>query len=299
MSENQSDLEMLEQNPGQLVLKYQPLIETIVNLFIRAGNFRAEGREEIIQHVNLTLLLKIDSIKKQYNGSSQLITYFSAVIRNICLQKVRDGDREILREAVPEYDVNIPYVDNKFNKMMLEQEYDLLEKLFRSYYKQRYKLELCMKLYFRIPFSFSDFSNYSPEMDPEDYQRIAKTLEGPGVSDRLMFETLTPLMNRTESKDNTWDALRRWMDLKINEMVRIMNGNPLRANYNRETFQILVEKYYIEYDSRKTVRPAGAGKVAGMVNMLLIVNKNLLPPGNMTSRLLNAGTLCGLNLLIF
>ena len=41
----------------------------------------------------------------------------------------------------------------------------------------------------------------------------------------------------------------KWIDRsirKIEEIIELMNGNPPRANYDKETLQILIEKYYIK-----------------------------------------------------
>ena len=93
MTENDKDTELLHSDPHTLILKYQETVKIIVKKYILAGVFRAADFEDIVQEVNMALLAKIPAMQAQYNGMSLFKTYFSVIVRNICMKEHAKANR--------------------------------------------------------------------------------------------------------------------------------------------------------------------------------------------------------------
>jgi endonuclease III len=64
------------------------------------------------------------------------------------------------------------------------------------------------------------------------------------MSDLEIYRTITPIMNKIEEKSNSVDALRKWTDSKVREIIQVLNGNPKKADYSTETLKILVDDFF-------------------------------------------------------
>ena len=51
-------------------------------------------------------------------------------------------------------------------------------------------------------------------------------------------------MNKNEKKSNSIDAVRKWTDSKISEIIQLLNGNPKKMNYNEDTLKTLVDDFF-------------------------------------------------------
>jgi len=64
------------------------------------------------------------------------------------------------------------------------------------------------------------------------------------LPDKEIYAIMTPLFNRCEGKENSPDALRKWINMKVDEIIDLLNGRTRRSNYDQETLKILAQKYY-------------------------------------------------------
>jgi len=245
MERNKKDIKLLHENPQGLILKYQSLIEFIVETYIIHGFFNRYDRDDIIQSINESLLRKIPKLQEQYNNTTRVKTYFSVIIRNNCKEILRKAKIEIVDVKNIE---NMQYAVNEpEHKLVFTQEFDRLEKIFMMFYRQRFKMELCFKLLYNIPVKFKDFKNYSIDFDKSSYLKIVKDINpGTEIRKRKIYRILLPYFNKVENKDNSEDALRKWLRFKTNEIIRLLNGDPPVSSYDEESLQILLEKYYFE-----------------------------------------------------
>ena len=63
------------------------------------------------------------------------------------------------------------------------------------------------------------------------------------MESKEIYRILTPFLNRYEKKENTDDAVRNWTEVRIQEIIEVLNGRGRGATYDKETLKILVEKY--------------------------------------------------------
>ncbi len=244
MTINDKEIKLLTSDPSALIVKYQYIIKIIINKFISTGSINPSDREEFIQIVNEKLLLSVEKIKKQYKGISLLKTYFSSIIRNICLEEINKRKRYNFVELEKSNDLklseNTEYDD-------LNNEFDRLSKILDMYHSKTSKLVLCLKLIYRLPVNMKDFTNYSMKFNTDEIKEFINMVNPPEIVPEFkLFQLLTPYINKCDNQNNQPDAIRKWVKRKIDEIIELMNGNPPRANYDKDSLQILIEKYYMK-----------------------------------------------------
>jgi RNA polymerase sigma factor (sigma-70 family) len=225
-------------------VKYQETVKIIVKKYIQSGLFKAIEFEDIVQDINAALLAKIPAMQSQYNGKSLFRTYFSVIVRNICLKEYRRSwkDGGIIHEEVRSVFEESPVE----KKDVFEQEVRRFKTILSLYDKQRPKLLLCLKLFYKIPISSEDIRLWYPGCDDEDHALLMQYFGSSyhQMSDLDIYRTVTPIMNKNEGKSNSVDALRKWTDSKVHEIIQVLNGNPKKANYGAETLKILVDDFF-------------------------------------------------------
>jgi len=244
-SRNNQEIELLRNDPKTLIVSYQPVIKIIIQRYIHTGFIKVHDKEDFIQHINEELLKRIEKIQKHYNGKAQVRTYISVIIRNICIEllnkKKKQDDVFTEAESVEEG------TEETLSGIIIEQEFDRLQKILMLFSKQKARLELCLKVLYRIPVNKYDLEAYYPGLKDSEYTEVLyKINPEEKIRDKELYHILTPFLNKCENKNNSVDAVRKWTKIKIDELIFLMNGSPKRANYNEETLQILAEKYYLK-----------------------------------------------------
>jgi DNA-binding protein YbaB len=241
--QNQKYVELLNSEPQQLIIFLQELIDIIVHQFIRAGKFRFEDKNDIKQQVNEELIKKIPRIQSQFQGRSSLKTYLSVIVTNIC-NDIRNCNNKITHVSISE-SITQDFDAKFFEDLLIKEEIKKLKNTLTLYPKQKPRLFLLLKLKFRMPVIFNDFNAVHPDITTIEFERfMAQIAPYNDNKDIEIFSALTKILNKHENKNNTPDAMRKWIKQKIYELIDIMNGNPPVSNYNEETIQILFEKCY-------------------------------------------------------
>ena len=244
MTENDKDIGLLRSDPHALILKYQETVKIIVKKYILAGVFRASDFEDIVQEVNMALLAKIPAMQLQYNGTSLFKTYFSVIVRNICMKEHAKTNREV---KIEQKDIT-GFIDRAHveEKIVLEKEIQRFRAILSLYYRQRPKLLLCLKLRYRIPLTPEDINLWNPKCSFSDCEMLLENFGSnfDGKDDVEIYKIITPVMNKNEKKSNSIDAVRKWTDSKISEIIQLLNGNPKKLNYNEDTLKTLVDDFF-------------------------------------------------------
>ena len=251
MTQNEIDIDLLHRDPHTLLVAYQETIKIIVKKYIEGGMFRASEFEDIVQEINAGLLPKIPSMQAHYNGISLFRTYFSVIVRNMCLRMYRTRKREI--EIVEEKEDDARGQNVIENMYLIEDLRRRFKEVLGLYGKQTGKLMLCLKIYYRIPLVSQEILNWFPHLSLNDRQTLLDRF-GVGyepMSDSEVYGILSPIMNREENKTNSVDALRKWTDSKIEEIIEVLNGEPKRSAHTKETLKILVDDYFSPFLGEK------------------------------------------------
>ena len=168
----------------------------------------------------------------------------SVVIGNLCYDKVYKHKRSLVRVDIKDEAIHSGQEDI-LTGIILENEFDRLKKILILYNKQQKKIEFILKVYFRCPVSRKDFLELSDKLSDEDFERFDNNIDIKKLhTDKIIFEFITPILNKIDNKNNASDAVRKWVRLKIDEIIELINGTPARTNYTKETLQILMEKFF-------------------------------------------------------
>lgn len=238
--------ELLNSNPEQLILCIQSLINSTVYNFIKSRKFTEDDYNELKQEVNEKLLIRIHKIKKQYNGKSLLTTYLITIIRNICHDICRKKNKEPV--FIDYEDVFTKQIDNSvYDTLIFEEEKVRLNKILELLFDEKGKLIFCLKLKYRIPFTYTDMKRAIPGANMNEFILFNNKVE-PYLSatDGIIYDGLTMIFNKYENKNNSIDALRKWISKKTNEIIYLLNNKPSRYNYTEETLQILFEICFVK-----------------------------------------------------
>jgi hypothetical protein len=245
-------MELLFNNPRELLIKYQFIIEIVVSKYVRYGYFKPDEKNDVIQTTFLKLLDKIPSIQRNYKDKFMLKTYLSTIITNLVREYIRQN-KYIPNTEVQDY--HLQSADNYLlEEIYVKEHIDRLHKIFILYGKEKHKLILLLKIVYRIPIKQTDIYRYYHKADSRDVDELISKLENHSqINDKELFSIITPFLNSYEGKNNSTEAIRKWIKRKINEVIELMNGSPPIHNYDSETLQILVEKIFKEkfdYESR-------------------------------------------------
>jgi RNA polymerase sigma factor (sigma-70 family) len=244
--DNKEDLDLFLRNPNEFLLRYQETLQIIVKVYIQSGMFRAQDMDDILQTVNEELLRRFPTVRARFNGTTNLRTYLSAVVRNICISHYRA-------------DMKTPHVVQLNETLYLRQvdvtgRYDIehARHVFRAILKEfDYKSELprllfCLKLKYRLPIQREDVLAWYPGCSKENLNHLLEGLSGDygPLTDKEISRLITPVLNRADNRENTPEAIQRWVRERISNILDLLNGSPPTAAFDQETLKILVEDFF-------------------------------------------------------
>jgi RNA polymerase sigma factor (sigma-70 family) len=244
MTENDYEVSLLHSDHNRLIVLYQPIVIIIVRKYIGLGLFRRDDFDEIVQTVNERLLAKVNVIREQYNGSSLLKTYISSIIRNICLKMYDDTKRHAYLHLADDSAIVDP--DSLHDRYAIEDEREAFRTVLTLFRKHRSKLFLLLKVMYRLPVSETEIREWFPQSHLKEAREIAGLFDGDygPMTDGEIYRSLTPFLNRWEGKKTTHDALRKWIDSKLSEIITVLNGDPPTKSHSPESLKILIEDYF-------------------------------------------------------
>jgi hypothetical protein len=158
-------------------------------------------------------------------------------------------EKEIL---VEEFDGRVHYPEQQFNRLVLAQELERFGKILKLFTQQRAKLELFLKLYFRIPVTLDDFRKYHPGIAMSIVDSVSRELSMEReLKDKDIYEIIAMVSLDANDKHASGEAVRKWIRNRVEEMIVLLNGKYHKRSHNRETLQILAEMYYERKDHLK------------------------------------------------
>ncbi len=237
------DITLLRQRPDDFIIHCQPLIRICVGHYIKTKMFALQDEEDIIQSVNERLIQRMPVIAEKYNGSSQLNTFMSVVIHNICLNLFRD--REKAPHTVQIDEETIRSTDDPSAGLHIRDEVERLRIIFILLYRKRNRFLLCAKFYYRMPVSENDIRRTIPSIQYRDIQQLIGLSEPETSPETLeeIFTVLAKLLSKYEGTPVDHNSLRRWTVRTINEVIGHLNGAPPEYAYTVDSLKLLIDHY--------------------------------------------------------
>lgn len=247
-SRNEEDARLLYHDPRALLTQYQPTISIIVQKFVASGMIAPDEKADVVQTINERMLRdKLRNMQAQYNYSAYVSTYFSKVVYNLCLEWRRQTKREALFDRSKELQqIEVAHEDQRgWGNAVIAQEVQRFKTILQLFGKAKAKVELCLRLLFRLPFSPEELRGYFTACTAVVIDELLDSFGGDyaHMTDKEVYAQAIQFFNQQEGKTNSPDALRKWIQLKVEEILALLNGGMSRASYDRETLQILLQKY--------------------------------------------------------
>ena len=238
------DSHLLQTNPKGLVIAYQGMVETIVRKYVGSGMFSSESYPDVIQTVNAELLDRIYRIQANYNGSTLVRTYVSAVIRNICLKLHKTG--MYVNSLDPPLSEKLLTPVDMVDRYSIGQARRAYRAIMQQFGRDLPKLTICLKLRYQIGLERKDILRWYPECSSVSISQLIAHFGTHPIhsTDKDTYAFVTPIFNAAEQKENTPDALRKWTASKILEILDLLNSTIDHAAFDDESLRILVEDYF-------------------------------------------------------
>ncbi|MCP4221027.1 MAG: hypothetical protein GY765_40735 [bacterium] len=134
------------------------------------------------------------------------------------------------------------------NKMVINEELARLQTILILYYKTRSKLELCLKLKYRLPVTRQDISGCFPDCSDEFINIL--TSDYKLIRDKQLFENILAVFNHYEGRGNKSDTLRKWINVKVDEIIGHLNRSHNCTVYDNKNFADFIALYYGKNASR-------------------------------------------------
>lgn len=247
LSQEKQERAWLEKDLSQLLTHYQSVVEVVCQQFIARGFFQSTERAELIQEVNLSLLEgKLEKIRRHFNGTVKLRTYFSKVVYNTVQELARQRTRQavILTEESLQQEIDASITPDE--KMAIQDELFRLEAILKGLAKRKYKAIFNLKLLVRFLLEPPDIQFYDGPKTAEVIDRIRQNFfqAYDQMSDKEVFDLSVQLFNALENKENDGDSLRRWVSHLKDRMIVLLNGSPQKSAHTSESIKLLLIYYF-------------------------------------------------------
>jgi len=216
--------------------------ERVVNRFIANKHIPKREKEDVQMAIVEKFLIRRKRIFDSFQGKSKVSTYCIAVLNRMCLEIIRkeikhwnlseDKHKEI-RE-----DKGLDSVDN----LIIIDEIRFLRNIISLFYDEKAKIVLFLAYYYQLNINKMVISEYDSNYINHN---LLELFEYPkNITKGMIFENLTKAANIVENRNNKNDATRIWLNKIVNSIIIKLNSPFQRANYNKESLEVLFEYYY-------------------------------------------------------
>ncbi len=257
---------------GDFFLPHSGMIwKIIVNSLIKPGYFPYKERDELFQQVNETLLMREEKITGSFQGKAKFSTYLAVVVTNIC--------REIRNREIRARSRRASYVSHSSSvdqaslfknladpglppdaRMIIRETVRKLDQILKTYPKNQKKMVFCLRALHRIPVSLSlldcDMIEEPDGSTVEAHMGKLNTTNEKTTRSEI-YSHLTCIYEVVERRKKSDDAIRKWLNDRVSEVIILLNGNPPISAFNKETFQYLFE-YYCQMEESTSAELSGS-----------------------------------------
>jgi len=245
--------ELLFRDASAYLEKNQGVIKAIVLKYSESGLFGRSDVDDVIQYVNERMLTGVlEKMRSQYKPMCRLMPYLSKIVSNLCLEYAK---KELKRN---QHEKKVDYTRSHFGTketmsedIAMREIIEQLEILLSLYGSRRPRIELLFKISLRIAITEEDVLRCYPKCNKRLLNRLLLSFNDPEeyrmAPHSDMYGQLIPLINELEGTSKTADALRKSVDMKLDEIAEILNIAPINAALTRETVKMLLENYYSEF----------------------------------------------------
>jgi DNA-directed RNA polymerase specialized sigma24 family protein len=261
----EEDIRLLNDDPKSLIIKYQPLVNFIVSKILFSKTHSASIQNDLEQEIIRELIEKADYIRANYNPSMLFRNYIWKVINNSFLNQLKKKKWQF-NFGCDENETEEPEARETACDLLMcmDDGFRQLRDIILSYNHDRARLEICLKAAFSLPSTCSELltaagdgeSGFTKQEIENICQALNNSTKAGGYNQAQRFSIIEPLLNRSFKINTRAESHLHWTNQQVARMILKLNQNGLRC-FNRETFAILVEMYYMKYCSRQAPKIEG------------------------------------------
>jgi len=247
--ENQLDLRLLKSAPGQLLVKYQWLLQYLVSGYVKRGFVPAGELQEVVQELNTRLLGgPLKRMADAYDGRSKVRTYLGVVVRSqlsdyLKQQRTQKATLVETTEELPE--ATLADENAGPAQLAVADELRRLELAFKLVPRVAAKLVLFLQLWLRFPLADRVLVAYAPGAPVTLRKRVLDALAAYATwEEQAIYPEVVPLVAQAEGAAPHPDSLRRWNKRKRSWLIAVLNGDPPRARYTDDSLAMLLQLYF-------------------------------------------------------
>lgn len=220
------DLQLLEYQGGQLVVKYKPMIATQVYTYVNKDYLRDDQAEDVMQYVSERLLSKLQSDKIQHQSSGALFrTYFYQIIDNA----IKDGIRRLKsqkatigsgNELKAHHATDSGTFQSVSSKIDLEKQCSLYHQLLRQFKElEKCKFELSAKVSCYLVLQEGDVKWVLVSEEDKVELLVCFGKNYIHLSKEELWDSLVPFTNAMEQKSVSGNSLYKWFVRRRNVLL--------------------------------------------------------------------------------
>lgn len=213
----------------------------IVTRYIISGSVPEKEKEDIVMAMIEKFIANQDKIYASFKGESKLSTYVIAVLNRMCCEVIRKEFKH-WQNKTPDY-ISEPITSDNSSafQLIINDEIVVLRHLFQLM-PDGIKFIVFLAYYFRLPCRLNYLASYNINYLKLGLESLLEIKNDQSKAD--IFIVLANIVNLTEGKDVQSDAVRIWLNKSMEKIIGRLNGTNGRANYDKESFQILFEYFY-------------------------------------------------------
>lgn len=248
------DADLLKNSPNTLILKYQPLMSFIISKVLASHNSTNDLKLDMEQEVILDLMDKTDYIIENYQDTMLFRNYIWSIIYNSLLNQLKSRKWKNHR-VLPFSPMVYTYDETECDRVFyIDAGFKCFNEILFSYKNNRMKLEVCLKVILSLPFTCFDLKALFRPGDSslltteimQLCQELNEKTKAAGYNQGQRFAIIGPLLNKAFNTKALYESYLHWTNDQIQKMIsKLNNGKP--QQFNRETFAILAEMYFMKY----------------------------------------------------
>ncbi len=232
----------LEQITDEQLLEFA---EKVASRFVKAGSIPEREKEDVKMTMVEKFLDKYPTILNAYKGEAKFTTYCIAILNRMCREIIRKEIKNWKQQpddSLNEIEMNQP--GDVTSQLIIDEEVKFLEWILIMFDDEYHKIKLFMAYYYQFSALLNDIENYDPNYKEHGLELYFSQTDLKNKGD--IFANLALVVNLVENKKLKADAVRIWFNNSIDKIITRLNSPYNRANYDKDSLQILFEYFYLK-----------------------------------------------------
>ena len=244
---------VLFRDPSRYLEHHQHVIRSVVQKYAASALYDGSEAEDVMQYINERMLTGVlKKIQEQYRPWRCHKAYFYKIVRNLCLEYAKKNANR------KRHEMKVDYTHAQFGiqetisaEIALGEIYRHLGILLNRYGSNRARIELLFKISLRVGITEDDVLRCYPLCNETVLNKFLTFFNHCGMHRTAkyaeIYEQLITLINELEGLHKSADSVRKFLNSKLDEIIRVMNIPPINAAMSRDTAKQLLETYYLGF----------------------------------------------------